>query len=151
MKKEELYPSYYGADNKQDLLDLYSDGLLSNCDSFESFCYGNVIKYVVRHNGKNGTNDLSKAKVYLEKIRDYYKANDINNSDECHKISIKNKQDKFDKWYDDTLADKFNQSNKIKSIINDTIRVMYKKDQNIISEIIFEINSLINKENDKEG
>lgn len=146
MKKEELYPSYYGANNKEDLLDLYSNGLLSNCDSFESFCYGNVIKYVVRHNEKNGTNDLNKAKVYLEKIRDYYKDNEINNSDECHKISIKNKQEKFNSWYSNTLADEFDESNKIKEIIDNVIKVMYKKDQNIISEIIFRINSLINKE-----
>lgn len=35
-------------------------------DSFKAFCRGNVIKYILRADKKNGTEDLKKAKVYLE-------------------------------------------------------------------------------------
>lgn len=32
------------------------------------FLEGNVIKYIVRHKGKNGIEDLKKAKHYLDKL-----------------------------------------------------------------------------------
>ena len=32
---------------------------------FISFCLGNVFKYLIRHEKKNGLEDLKKAKVYL--------------------------------------------------------------------------------------
>ncbi len=35
-------------------------------DTFISYCYGNVIKYVLRANKKNGLEDLKKAKVYMD-------------------------------------------------------------------------------------
>ena len=31
-----------------------------------NFCQGNVIKYVMRYNEKNGIEDLKKAKVYID-------------------------------------------------------------------------------------
>lgn len=31
-----------------------------------NFCQGNVIKYVMRYNQKNGLEDLKKAKVYID-------------------------------------------------------------------------------------
>ncbi|MDC0088148.1 DUF3310 domain-containing protein [Akkermansiaceae bacterium] len=34
------------------------------------FCEGNVIKYVCRHQNKNGIEDLNKAIHYLELLRD---------------------------------------------------------------------------------
>lgn len=33
---------------------------------FESYCKGNVIKYIWRYKYKNGVEDLRKAKVYLD-------------------------------------------------------------------------------------
>lgn len=35
---------------------------------FESFCHGNIIKYVLRANKKNGIEDLKKAKKYIEML-----------------------------------------------------------------------------------
>lgn len=35
-------------------------------DEFKAFCKGNVLKYVMRADKKNGVEDLKKAKVYLE-------------------------------------------------------------------------------------
>lgn len=34
-------------------------------DKFESYCRGNVIKYILRADSKNGIEDLKKAQVYL--------------------------------------------------------------------------------------
>jgi len=36
---------------------------------------GNVIKYIVRHQNKNGVEDLKKAKHYLEMIMEEYDGN----------------------------------------------------------------------------
>ena len=41
----------------------------SNCIGFSE---GNVIKYVVRHDKKNGLEDLLKAKEYLERLIENY-------------------------------------------------------------------------------
>lgn len=35
---------------------------------FESFCHGNIIKYALRTNKKNGIEDLKKAKKYIEML-----------------------------------------------------------------------------------
>lgn len=35
-------------------------------EPFRSYCYGNIIKYVLRANKKNGYEDLLKAKRYIE-------------------------------------------------------------------------------------
>lgn len=35
-------------------------------EGFKSFCHGNVLKYLIRANKKNGIEDLKKAKVYME-------------------------------------------------------------------------------------
>jgi hypothetical protein len=35
-------------------------------DEFESYCKGNVMKYIWRYKYKNGTEDLKKARVYLD-------------------------------------------------------------------------------------
>ena len=37
-------------------------------DGFQGFCAGNVIKYVWRYREKNGTEDLNKARWYLDKL-----------------------------------------------------------------------------------
>jgi len=34
-------------------------------DKFEGYCRGNVIKYIMRADEKNGLEDLKKARVYL--------------------------------------------------------------------------------------
>ena len=35
-------------------------------EGFKSFCYGNILKYVIRANKKNGDEDFKKAKIYLQ-------------------------------------------------------------------------------------
>lgn len=39
--------------------------------NFLAYCQGNVVKYVTRHERKNGLEDLQKAKQYLEWMIEY--------------------------------------------------------------------------------
>lgn len=41
------------------------EGLLSP-EEFRGYCYGNIIKYILRAPNKNGVEDLKKAGVYLD-------------------------------------------------------------------------------------
>lgn len=56
-------PKHY----KLDGLDIESIDIIRAVlgDGFKDFCRGNVIKYVLRANKKNGVEDLKKANVYL--------------------------------------------------------------------------------------
>lgn len=46
-------------------------------DGFEDYCYGNVLKYVLRAPKKNGIEDLKKAKVYLDWIIEDFECGEI--------------------------------------------------------------------------
>lgn len=48
----------------------------SDLSGAEAFYAGNVIKYVLRWNHKNGTEDLEKAKVYIDKLIESRKGED---------------------------------------------------------------------------
>lgn len=48
-------------------------------DEFMGFCKGNVLKYLLRYEDKNGLEDLEKAKIYLNWLIDEYKREDLNN------------------------------------------------------------------------
>ena len=41
------------------------EGILTP-EQFQGYCYGNIIKYILRAPNKNGVEDLKKAAVYLE-------------------------------------------------------------------------------------
>lgn len=53
-------PSYYSRFKIQPLDFIAANNL--------DFLTGNIIKYVMRHDAKNGLEDLQKAKVYLERL-----------------------------------------------------------------------------------
>lgn len=56
MESKSVTPGYYqGTDNK-DLLSRFSDGMIPE-EEFIGFCKGNIIKYVIRHQSKNGAED----------------------------------------------------------------------------------------------
>jgi hypothetical protein len=59
-------PSHYvaGAVECIDALESATAGL----DGVEAFCAGNAIKYIWRHNRKNGNEDLMKAKWYIDRL-----------------------------------------------------------------------------------
>jgi len=42
------------------------DIIKATVKDFNSFCHGNIIKYVLRANKKNGIEDSKKAKKYIE-------------------------------------------------------------------------------------
>lgn len=60
------HPSHYnqGGIEVWDVIDAFTKDL----DGAEAFYAGNIIKYVLRWNHKNGIEDLEKAKVYIDKI-----------------------------------------------------------------------------------
>lgn len=43
---------------------------------FSDYCYGNVLKYILRAKKKNGLEDLKKAKVYLDWVIDEIESGD---------------------------------------------------------------------------
>lgn len=57
-------PQHY----KLDGLDIETIDVIKSVlgDGFKAFCKGNVLKYVMREDKKNGIEDLKKAKVYLD-------------------------------------------------------------------------------------
>ena len=58
------HPKHY--DGKYECIEVMRD--VFGEDAVKSFCILNAFKYIWRHNKKNGTEDLRKAKWYLEFI-----------------------------------------------------------------------------------
>ena len=56
-------PNHYKLDGLEfEAIDL----IKATVKDFNSFCHGNIIKYVLRANKKNGIEDFKKAKKYIE-------------------------------------------------------------------------------------
>lgn len=60
------HPSHYNQ-NGMEVWDVIK-AFTSDLNGTEAFYAGNVIKYVLRWNHKNGIEDLEKAKVYIDKL-----------------------------------------------------------------------------------
>lgn len=60
------HPSHYNQ-NGMEVLDVIN-AFTKDLSGAEAFYAGNVIKYVLRWQHKNGIEDLEKAKVYIDKI-----------------------------------------------------------------------------------
>ena len=58
------HPSHYQLLNNVEVIDVIKSIL--GKEGFISYCHGNIIKYILRANKKNGIQDMKKAKVYLE-------------------------------------------------------------------------------------
>jgi len=56
-------PKHYNS-GKLEVIDVIKDS--SSSSEFEGFLSGNIKKYILRYQFKNGVEDLKKAKVYLE-------------------------------------------------------------------------------------
>lgn len=58
------HPSHYKGTDSLECIDViqFSFGI----DGFVYYCAGNVLKYLWRYNNKNGTEDIKKAKQYLD-------------------------------------------------------------------------------------
>ena len=59
------HPKHYELPNGIEVFDVIA-GAMSE-EALHGFCIGNVIKYVCRHDRKNGIEDLEKARWYLDR------------------------------------------------------------------------------------
>lgn len=57
------HPKHYALVDNVETIDVI-EAVLD--DGFLDYCYGNVIKYILRAPKKNGIEDMKKAKVYLD-------------------------------------------------------------------------------------
>lgn len=67
------HPKHY-TQYRCEVLDIIEDAT-KELSGGKAVCLGNVIKYVLRYQFKNGVEDLEKAKFYLEKLISYYNEN----------------------------------------------------------------------------
>lgn len=63
------HPSHY-TQGRVEVIDVIEDATKSAV-GFEGYCLGNVVKYIMRYKGKNGVEDLLKARWYLDKLIDF--------------------------------------------------------------------------------
>lgn len=62
-----LRPDYYKGKDGKDLFARFESGLLTK-EQVHGFYVGNVMKYITRYQGKNGVEDLKKARTYLDRL-----------------------------------------------------------------------------------
>jgi len=62
-----IKPDYYHQ-NGTDVIKMIE--LLRGKQAAKEFCVGNVLKYVIRHDRKNGVEDLEKAITYIERLKE---------------------------------------------------------------------------------
>lgn len=109
-----LHPKHYAANGSEDLLFLMLDkGLLDKPEhtAGDEFCVGNMIKYIVRFKKKNGVQDLKKAKVYFNRIKD-------KSFISSHAMaSYANKAQMLAKWYQDN----FGKDEQVEQLLSDII------------------------------
>lgn len=67
------HPKHYELPNGIEVFDVIA-GAMSE-EALHGFCIGNVIKYVCRHDRKNGVEDLEKARWYLDRYLSEIKKN----------------------------------------------------------------------------
>ena len=58
------HPSHY-CTGKYECIDVMVE--TQGIEATKSFCLCNAFKYLYRHNGKNGLEDIEKAKLYIDK------------------------------------------------------------------------------------
>lgn len=62
------HPNHYKGTDSLECIDVIQFSL--GIDGFVYYCAGNVLKYLWRYNNKNGTEDIEKAKQYLDIMGD---------------------------------------------------------------------------------
>lgn len=62
------HPIHY-TQGRVEVIDVIEDAT-KGTGGFEGYCLGNVVKYVMRYRGKNGVEDLRKARWYLNRLID---------------------------------------------------------------------------------
>lgn len=64
-EEDVVYPSHYTQGSIECIDAIYS---ALGHEGFRAYCKGNVLKYIWREQFKNGTEDLAKARQYIEFI-----------------------------------------------------------------------------------
>ena len=67
---DSLRPDYYKGTDGKDLFARFESGLLTK-EQVQGFYVGNVMKYITRYQGKNGIEDLKKARTYLDRLIEF--------------------------------------------------------------------------------
>jgi hypothetical protein len=65
MKQDNINPNHYKV-GKFETIEILQEKMTK--EQFKGFLMGNVLKYVIRHEHKNGLEDLKKAQWYLNKM-----------------------------------------------------------------------------------
>ena len=60
------HPNHYQSESGLEVIDVIK-AFTSKLSGEEAFCIGNAIKYICRYSKKNGTEDLEKAKWYIDR------------------------------------------------------------------------------------
>lgn len=61
------HPNHYQSESGLEVIDVIK-AFTSELSGEEAFCIGNAIKYICRYSKKNGTEDLEKAKWYIDRV-----------------------------------------------------------------------------------
>lgn len=94
-----LRPDYYKGKDGKDLFARFESGLLTK-EQVQGFYIGNVMKYITRYQGKNGIEDLKKARTYLNRLIEFEEKpvscekKSTENSDKSFGISVAEMQRK---------------------------------------------------------
>ena len=95
-----LRPDYYKGTDGKDLFARFESGLLTK-EQVQGFYVGNVMKYITRYQGKNGIEDLKKARTYLNRLIEFEEKpvscekKPTENSDKSFGISVAEMQRKM--------------------------------------------------------
>ena len=65
MDNHEIKPDYYHQ-NGTDVIEMIAK--LRGVQAAKEFCIGNVVKYTIRFDRKNGVEDLRKAQTYINRL-----------------------------------------------------------------------------------
>lgn len=60
------HPAHY-TQGKVEVIEIIEQ-LTSGMEGHKAYCLGNVVKYIFRHERKNGLEDLKKANWYLQRV-----------------------------------------------------------------------------------
>lgn len=63
---DNINPSHYKGKSGMQVIDFMQEFLTQ--EEFEGYCKGNIIKYTLRSNKKNGVEDIKKAEWYCNKL-----------------------------------------------------------------------------------
>lgn len=98
------HPNHYQSESGLEVIDVIK-AFTSELSGEEAFCIGNAIKYICRYSKKNGTEDLEKAKWYIDRAISIRKTEfpktpnptaDVKNTDNIGRFVFSSRDDALD-------------------------------------------------------